>query len=47
MHAKFELEPVIRDMAAKQVTVFMGVPTMFLGIMNYPALRDVDLTSLK
>jgi long-chain acyl-CoA synthetase len=47
MHPKFELEPVIKDMAAKQVTVFMGVPTMFLGILNYPGLREVDLASLK
>jgi len=47
LHARFELEAVIRDMAVKRVTVFMGVPTMFLGILNYPGLNDVDLTSLR
>ena len=47
MHARFELEPVLKDIEKKRVTVFFGVPTMYLGMLNYPGLKDIDLSSLK
>jgi long-chain acyl-CoA synthetase len=47
MHARFELEPVLKDIEKKHVTVFFGVPTMYLGMLNYPGLENIDLSSLK
>jgi long-chain acyl-CoA synthetase len=47
MHARFELEATIRDIAAKRVTLFFGVPTMYLALLGHPAAKDADLSSLK
>jgi long-chain acyl-CoA synthetase len=47
MHARFELEPVLKDIEKKRVSMFFGVPTMYLGMLNYPGIRNVDLSSLK
>ena len=47
MHARFELEPVLADIAKKRITVFLGVPTMYLAMLSYPGIETVDLSSLK
>jgi long-chain acyl-CoA synthetase len=47
MHARFELEPVLKDIEKKRVTIFFGVPTMYLGMLSYRGLKDIDLSSLK
>ena len=47
MHARFELEPVVKDIAKKRITVFFGVPTMYLGILSCPGIETIDLSSLK
>ena len=47
LHARFELEPAIRDLAHKRVTVFFGVPTMFTAINGFPGVEDYDFSSLK
>jgi long-chain acyl-CoA synthetase len=47
MHARFELEPVLKDIAKKRITVFFGVPTMFHGMLSYPGIGTIDLSSLK
>jgi long-chain acyl-CoA synthetase len=47
LHTRFDLEAVIKDLAAKKVTVFPGVPTMFTAIINYPDIGKYDLGSLK
>ena len=47
MHARFELEPVLKDIERKRVRMFFGVPTMYLGMLNYPGIQNVDLSSLK
>jgi long-chain acyl-CoA synthetase len=47
MHARFELEPVLKDIAKKRITVFFGVPTMFHGMLSYPGIETIDLSSLK
>jgi long-chain acyl-CoA synthetase len=47
LHPRFELEAVVKDLAAKKVTIFMGVPTMFAGLLAYPGLGELDLTALK
>lgn len=47
LHTRFDLEAVIRDLAAKKITVFPGVPTMYTAIVNYPDIAKYDLSSLK
>jgi long-chain acyl-CoA synthetase len=47
MHARFDLEPVLKDIEKKRVSVFFGVPTMYLGMLNYPGIKNIDLSSLK
>ncbi len=47
MHVRFELEPTIRDIAAKRVSVFFGVPTMYLALLSHPGIEEADLSSLK
>jgi long-chain acyl-CoA synthetase len=47
IHIRFDLEAVMKDLSAKKITLFMGVPTMFTAIVSYPGVRDLDLTSLK
>ena len=47
MHERFELEPVLKDIAKKRITVFFGVPTMYHGMLSYPGIGTIDLSSLK
>jgi long-chain acyl-CoA synthetase len=47
LHARFDLDTVINELAAKQITVFAGVPTMFTAIVNHPEASSLDLKSLK
>jgi len=47
LHARFEMDKVLADLTAKKITVFLGVPTMFMGIMSVPGIDKVDLTALK
>jgi len=47
LHARFELDAVLKDLGAKQPTMFPGVPTMFTAIINSPGIDQMDLSSLK
>ncbi len=47
LHAKFDVEQVIRDLETKKITVFPGVPTMYTAIINHPGIERHDLGSLK
>ncbi len=47
IHIRFDLEAVIKDLVAKKITIFMGVPTMYSALLSYPGLAELDLTSLK
>ncbi|WP_417514246.1 AMP-binding protein [Minwuia sp.] len=47
LHARFELDAVMKDLEAKKPTMFPGVPTMFTAIVNYPGIEKMDLSSLK
>jgi long-chain acyl-CoA synthetase len=47
MHARFELEPALKDIERKRVSVFFGVPTMYLAMLSYPGIKHIDLSSLK
>jgi long-chain acyl-CoA synthetase len=47
LHAKFDLETAIRELAEKRITFFPGVPTMYAAIVGHPAAAKVDLHALK
>ena len=47
LHMRFDLDAVIKDLTAKKITVFPGVPTMYAAIVNYPDIEKFDLSSLK
>jgi len=43
---RFEVEPAIREITTKKVTMFQGIPSMFAAIINYPDIDKYDLGSL-
>ena len=47
LHARFDAEAVLKDVATQKVTCFPGVPTMFTAIINHPGIENFDLKSLK
>ena len=47
LHARFELDKVIAELAEKHITMFLGVPTMYMGIIGFPGIDKVDLRALK
>ena len=47
LHTRFDLDTVMNDLAAKKITVFAGVPTMFTAMVNHPKVSTLDLKSLK
>jgi long-chain acyl-CoA synthetase len=47
LHTRFDLDAVMHELAAKKITVFPGVPTMFTAIINHPKAHETDLRSLK
>jgi long-chain acyl-CoA synthetase len=46
LHARFDLQAVLSDLSAKRVTVFCGVPTMYVGLLQAD-LSAFDLSSLR
>jgi long-chain acyl-CoA synthetase len=47
LHPRFEVEAVLNDIAGKRVTIFPGVPTMYVALINHPEAGKRDLSSLK
>jgi long-chain acyl-CoA synthetase len=47
LHVRFDPEAALRDIEAKKITLFPGVPTMFVAILHHPAAAKADLHSLK
>ena len=47
LHPRFELEAVMKDLVKKKPTVFPGVPTMYMAIINHPDVTKHDLRHLK
>jgi long-chain acyl-CoA synthetase len=44
---RFEPVPALETMARDRVTLFSGVPTMYLALLNTPAREQYDLSSLQ
>jgi long-chain acyl-CoA synthetase len=47
LHTRFDVAAVVKDICAKKITSFPGVPTMYVGIINYPGVETLDLSSIK
>jgi long-chain acyl-CoA synthetase len=47
LHTRFDLDAVLQDLAAKKISIFAGVPTMYTAIINHPKAKELDLKSLK
>jgi acyl-CoA synthetase (AMP-forming)/AMP-acid ligase II len=45
--AVFDVEDVLRTIAAESVTVLAGPPTLFLSILDHPERRRFDVSSLR
>lgn len=46
LHASFDVERVLASIAQHRATMFEGVPTMYMYLLNSPRLPDFDLSSL-
>ena len=47
LHARFDPETVLKEIAAKKISSFPGVPTMFAALLAHPEVGKFDLHSLK
>jgi long-chain acyl-CoA synthetase len=47
LHARFEVDAVVRDLVAKQISIFAGVPTMYTALVHHPRVADGSLRTLK
>ena len=47
LHARFDLDAAINDLIAKKITVFAGVPTMYMAMANHPKVKEGALRSLQ
>jgi long-chain acyl-CoA synthetase len=47
IHLRFEPDAALRDIAAKRITCFPGVPTMFTALLTHPDVATHDLSSLR
>jgi long-chain acyl-CoA synthetase len=47
LHTRFDADAVLKDLAARKITIFPGVPTMYTAILNHPEAGRYDLSSLR
>ncbi len=47
LHPRFDPVAVAKDIAEKKITIFPGVPTMHVALLNLPGIEKTDLSSLK
>ena len=47
LHPRFDPPAVAKDIALKKITVFPGVPTMHVALLNLPGIEKYDFSSLK
>ncbi|MBS7529418.1 AMP-binding protein [Hazenella sp. IB182353] len=44
---KFDVKEILDMIEKKRPTFFPGAPTMYVGLINYPKIKDYDLSSVK
>ena len=47
LHPRFDPDAVIDDLQAKRISIFPGVPTMYIAVLQHPRAAEVDLRALK
>lgn len=47
VHQRFDLRAVLDEIVTSKVSVFLGVPTMYVAFTNHPDIGSIDLQSLK
>jgi len=47
LHARFDAGKVLTDIASHKASIFDGVPTMYMYMLNDPKISSTDLSSLK
>jgi long-chain acyl-CoA synthetase len=47
LHPRFDPPAVAKDIALKKITIFPGVPTMHVALLNLPGVEKYDFSSLK
>jgi len=47
LQARFDLDAAINDLIAKKITLFAGVPTMYMAMANHPKVKEGGLRSLQ
>ena len=47
LRPRFDIDVLLDDITRKRATVFAGVPTMWIGLVNHPAAQGRDFSSLR
>jgi long-chain acyl-CoA synthetase len=47
LRTRFDVETLLEDIGRKRATVFAGVPTMWIGLLNHPKAAECDYSSLR
>jgi long-chain acyl-CoA synthetase len=47
LRSRFDIDAALHDIEVNRVTVFPGVPTMWIALVNHPAIEKRDLSSLR
>jgi long-chain acyl-CoA synthetase len=46
LHVRFDVEAVLKDLETKNINVLLGVPTMFIALLNHPSVKPERLRNL-
>ena len=47
LHSRFDPAAAVKDIVEKKITVYMGVPTMHVALLNVPGVETMDFSSLR
>ena len=47
LHTRFDASAVLKDLVEKKVTMFAGVPTMYIALLALPGFDKANLSALK
>jgi long-chain acyl-CoA synthetase len=47
LRQRFEIDRLIDDIQVRRATVFPGVPTMWIALLNHPGVAELDFSSLR
>jgi len=47
LHTRFDPAAAVKDISTKKISIFCGVPTMFVAVLALPGVKSEDLASLR